>query len=183
MTHARTPYLCLILATLVAGCETSASRILSALGGETRYGKYDVKWDAIPALQNRVPDGLTPLIFIFSSTDPADSNGVTQADWERRAAQSGMTVSDLKNVVFGGEVYKGPDGELRVCTIAAIQKGLCGKKLGLSVGQRAKMAETILGQSTACRWVRFDPAYHRAAATNLGAQDFTLHVAADCSAR
>lgn len=154
-------------------------------GGSKAQGKaqidgYSVSWGAISALKDRVPQGLTPLMFRYSSLGGAPSNGVTQQDWEREAQKWGMGVSDLKSTVFGGSAYKGPDGALRVCTISAIQRGLCGKKLGLSVARRVAYAERIITQSGQCRWVGFDPSYNARTARSLGAEDFSLHVAADC---
>ena len=170
--------ICMLAITMIAGCGSSGHG--AKLGGNAVSGNYNVKWGAFPQMQARVSKGLTPLFFSFSAMDPVDSNGVTQADWERRAARTGMSVSDLKAVVFGGSAYKGPDGELRVCTISAIQRGLCGKKLGLSVEQRAEIAKSIIDQSSVCRWVGFDPGYNRLTSYQLGAEEFTLHVAADC---
>ena len=164
--------------SMIAGCGPSGHG--SKPGGNAVSGNYSVKWGAFRQMQSRVPKGLTPLFFSFNATGATDANGVTQADWERRAARSGMSVSDLKTVVFGGSAYKGPDGELRVCTISAIQRGLCGKKLGLSVEQRAEIAKSIINQSSVCRWVGFDPGYNRLTSYQLGAEDFTLHVAVDC---
>ncbi len=150
------------------------------LGGDAKIDNYSVRWSAVPALRNRVPQGQTPLIFQFSSLGPSSGNGVTEQDWEREAKKRGMSVGDVKSVLFGGSAYKGPDGELRVCTISAIQRGLCGQSLGLSIAERAAYAQRILAQNSKCRWTGFDPNYHALTAFNLGAEDFTLHVAAEC---
>ncbi len=80
---------------------------------------------------------------------------------------------------FGGSAYKGPDGELRMCIIAAIQKGFCATSFRLSVVERAKLAERALAADSRCRWLGFDPTYHSMVARTLGAEDFTLHVEAD----
>ncbi|MBM1310567.1 hypothetical protein JQT66_10345 [Sulfitobacter mediterraneus] len=169
----------LVSALFLTNCgATSGSS--SKLGGDAKVDNYSVRWSAVPALQNRVQQGQTPLVFQFSSLGPSSSNGVTEQDWEREAKKRGMGVSDVKSVLFGGSAYKGPDGELRVCTISAIQRGLCGKKLGLSIAKRAEYAQRILAQNGKCRWTGFDPNYHARTAFSLGAEDFTLHVAAEC---
>jgi hypothetical protein len=129
--------------------------------------------------EKHVPKGLTPLVFSFSSTRPADNNGVTEADWERTAAKFGMGVSDTKSS-FGGAAYKGPDGDLRICTVIAIRKGFCGKSRGLSEEKRVAFAQKALGGSLQCRWVGFDAGYNRAASRLMGAEEYILNVAADC---
>ncbi len=168
-----------MFAIFLTACVSSTGNDVSRAGGEATLGGFNVRWSPIPALKSRVPTGHTPLIFTFTNLKPTYSKGVTEADWERRAQKTGMAVSDLKNFM-GESAYKGPDGELRVCTYFAIQKGLCGKKLGLSVQKRAAMAQSVLAQSDRCQWIGFDPNYHRLNAHQLGAENATLHVAASC---
>lgn len=166
--------LCAML--VLAGCGSSTS---TTQRETAQFGPYLVRFIPIPALKERVPDGLTPLMFTFSWADPNTNTGITEADWEREAARAGLTVELLKRV-HGEDFYKGPDGSLRKCTYFAKSKGLCGKPLGLSISQRSDLAKKLLARSTACNWVGFDQAYHTRAAYNLGAQDDTLHVAAAC---
>lgn len=169
------------LLLLVAGCVAATSPgVTRSAGGTGRIGNYEVRWRSVPSLASQVPAGLTPLMFIYRSLQPAPANGVTERDWERAAAQHGMSVSDVKHAVFGGQAYKGPDGQLRVCTVYAIQKGLCGRRPGLSVSQRAAMAQRLLAAGGNCRWVGLDPRFNARIAGLNGAETFTLYLAADC---
>lgn len=163
----------------LAGCVSSGSDVKS-IKGEAQVDKFSVTWGAIPVFKDRVPKGTTPLIFTFTSLSPASNNGVTEQDWLRESEKTGMSVSDLKSVVYGGSAYKGPNGDLRVCTIHAIQQGFCGEKLGLSVAKRAEYARRALKQNSRCQWIGFDPSYNALASHMAGAETFTLHVAAKC---
>ncbi|MFY0596747.1 MAG: hypothetical protein JXQ85_09975 [Cognatishimia sp.] len=166
-------------ALMLMACMSSTGGDASKLKGGATIDGFNVGWGAIPYLASSAPQGHTPLIFTFTSLTSSYGKGVTEADWERRAKKTGMAVSDLKNLM-GESAYKGPDGELRVCTIHAIQRGLCGKKLGLSVQKRADLARRALALSDRCQWVDFNAAYHTQAAYRLGAVDETLHVTAVC---
>lgn len=169
----------LSIVLLIAGCSSSPNRGASKFSGVAKSGTYSVKWNVLPVMKSKVPKGLTPLMFNFSSLIPAPSNGVTQQDWEREAARSDMHVDDFKTL-YGGAAYYGSDGILRSCIILAIQAGHCGRRLGLSIEQRTRMAEQILASSSQCRWVGFDPQYHQMVSYQLGAEDYFLHVPADC---
>ncbi|UZD89753.1 hypothetical protein [Cognatishimia activa] len=169
-----------VSALVLAACVSSPSGSVSKLRGTANVEGYNVSWGALQKSIAKVPNGKTPLIFTFKSLTPTYSKGVTEADWERRAAQTGMAVSDVKTFL-GESAYKGPDGELRVCTIHAIQRGLCGKKLGLSIQKRVDFAKRTLALSDRCEWVGFDTGYHSQTAYRFGAVDETLHVAAVCN--
>ena len=149
-------------------------------GGEEQIGDFRVKWRTVDTYEDRVTEGLTPLVFIFSSNVPQPDNGVTEDDWIKEAARLGMSVEMTKSTIHGGSAYKGPDGNLRTCTISAIQRGLCGRKLGLSIDQRTSMAKTLLDSSDKCQWVGFDARYNALASVQAGAEQFTLHVPAKC---
>jgi len=168
-----------VFSLLMACSANQFSNGAKRINGGAEFGKYKVVWASLSALQDRAPEGLTPLIFSFSSNDPAANNGVTQEDLQKAADELGMPVGDI-DIVYGKTPYKTADGRLAACTFGAISKGLCGKKLRLSVEQRADMAEKALAQSNECAWVKFDPAYNAANSFQLGAVDFTLHVLASC---
>ena len=168
---------CTAIALLaLVGCSTSSN----PGGGNAVFGEYEVKWSALHGMSAGATQGKTPLIFTYSSNQPDANNGVTEADWALRAAESGIGVSDLKSL-FGGSAYKGPDGKLRMCTIAAIQKGYCATNFRLSIAQRVLLAERALAKNAICQWIGFDPSYHHGMARHLGAEGFSLHVLADCA--
>lgn len=168
------------MSSLVAltGCETSSGSS-TKYSGEAQIGSFDVKWDRLPFAADRVPSGQTPLLFRFSALNPSAGNGVTEADWEQEAKRRGIAVHHLKAAI-GSDAFKGANGNLQTCTILTIQRGLCGKKLGLSLSKRIQMAKTALAAQGKCKWTGFDPAYHGPLAYILGAEDYTLHIAAVC---
>lgn len=173
----QTLFLSLVI-VLISGCGTTRKQ--SLFSGQDNVGDFEVSWDHVPVFDERVADGLTPLIFNFFSTLPENKTRLSETEWAEVASELGWQVSITK-VAYGKDAYFGPDGKLRKCTIFAVQKGLCGQKLGLSIEQRVQMAKQLLETSEECEWVSFDGAYHARAAFDLGAQDFTLHVPAKCS--
>lgn len=168
-----------LIAVLVSSCATGSK--LSPFGGQALVKDVQVRWDHIPALQDQVSEGLTPLVFSFVSKSIQNNDKpISDKDWADEAARLGTDVSVAKSI-YGKSAYIGPDGIFRKCTIAATERGLCGERSGLSVEQRADMAEQLLGVSTACEWAGFDEAYNTLQSTRLGAAEFSLHVAAKCS--
>ena len=163
---------------LVACVGPGAGNLGSAGKSEAIMGPYRVTWMKGPEL-TRQQDGLTPLMFMFAWASPAAGSGVTEADWQNEATRQGVDVFTLRTIM-GPEVYKSGAGRLAICTIGAIDAGLCGRQLNLSVAQRAAMAQQALGASQSCRWVGFDPAYHAMVANAAGTASHMLHVRADC---
>ena len=133
-------------------------------------------------MKPQVPAGLTPLIFTyhFAEAFPREP-GVTDELLQARADELDMPVSDMVSVIYGRHPYIHPSGQLASCTMAAVEKGWCGKKLGLSIEQRVQIAKQLLDMTEECRWVGFDPAYNRRASRSLGAEASILNIAADCS--
>ena len=148
--------------------------------GKAAVGTTVVSYDPVPALQGLTRPGLTPLLFRFTDTGPRSTNGVTDADWARAAQKAGMAVSDLRSSVYGGSAYKTATGDLAVCTMLAISRGLCAGPEILPVARRVALAEQALSGS-ACRWVGFDPAFNADQSRRMGADDFILVVQVDCS--
>ena len=173
MTRAILLALCAILSACAGGGTSSAA------SGEATVGTTTVSFDPVPALQGQTRPGLTPLLFRFTDTGPRSTNGVTEADWALRAQRAGMAVSDLKSL-YGGSAYKTASGDIAVCTMLAISKGLCAGPEIMPVARRAALAEQVLAGST-CRWVGFDPAFNAVQSRMLGADDFILVVQAECS--
>jgi len=132
----------------------------------------------MPAKNRGVAKGLTPLIFIFVDTRPLP-NGLTEKEWEIEANKRGLDVETTKRV-FGPASYKGPNGQLRRCTILAARKGECKTNPAPSLDKRIDMAKRVLAQDPTCEWVGFDRAYNDRTAYTFGAEEFTLHVAAKC---
>lgn len=164
---------------LLAACVGAGSGNFGAGSkSEAIVGPYRVTWMKGPEL-TRQNDGLTPLMFMFAWASPADGSGVSEADWQREAALQGVDVYTVRTIM-GPEVYNGKNGRLAICTIGAIDEGLCGHQLNLSVAQRAVMAQQALAAAPTCRWVGFDPAYNALVSNAAGAASHTLHVRADC---
>ncbi|WP_426034055.1 hypothetical protein [Cypionkella sp. TWP1-2-1b2] len=67
-----------------------------------------------------------------------------------------------------------------ISTIGAIDAGLCGHQLNLSVAQPAAMAPQALAAAQSCHWVGFDPACLARVSNAAGAASHMLHVRADC---
>ncbi len=147
--------------------------------GQAIAGGYKVSWGSL-GRSGQAQRGLTPLAFFFIHANPSRSSNITESDWQREAQRLQTSVWTLKNVILKGNVYKTKNGNLAGCTYGAIQKGLCGKKLGLSVEQRAQIAQSVLARHKACRWVGFDPAYHARLSRQAGAANMSLHIQAKC---
>ena len=156
-----------------------------ALSGGKKYsgkalaGDYKVSWGSL-GRSAKSRQGLTPLVFFFTHANPSRPNNISESDWEREAQRLQTSVWTLKNVLLKGEVYKTRNGNLAGCTYMAIQKGYCGKKIGLSVEQRAHIAQSILARHKACQWVGFDPTYNARLSHQAGAANMSLHVQAKC---
>ena len=169
----------LVVVGLLAACVGAGSGNMGSGGkSEAIVGPYRVTWMKGPEL-TRQNDGLTPLMFMFAWASPAGGSRVTQADWQREATLQGVDVYTLRTIM-GPEVYNTANGRLAICTIGAIDQGLCGHQLNLSVAQRAAMAQQALGAAQTCRWVGFDPAYNARVSNAAGAASHMLHVRADC---
>lgn len=163
----------------VTGCATGGKKS-DLFTGQTVIGEFQVKWDYLPILKDKVAEKLTPLIFTYSSDAPKYNNGISNQDWINEAERLGTDVSTAK-VIYGNDAYIGENGKFAICTIGAIQNGLCGKKLGLSIEQRADMAMQMLDESAVCDWIGFDNDHHTLHAYKFGASEFTLHVIANCT--
>ena len=150
----------------------------SKFNGKETVGDYSVVWGSFR--NTKRPDGLTPLVFTFTYTNTNISSNVTEQDWQREAQRFGVSVATIKQIL-GKEAYKTPDGRLAGCTIVAIDKGDCGRKINLSTAQRTAIAQNILAKNSLCNWVGFDPAYHQKLAYQLGAESHMLHVRANCT--
>lgn len=176
-------YLAKILLTLgaiglIAACDTPSGA--GASRNQAVIGAYNVQWMQGPELGLSPGDTLTPLMFIFSVAGAGAASNVSESDWQREASLLGTDVFTLKNVILAGPVYLAANGRVASCTEAAINQGLCGPQLNLSVPERAAMAAQALAAGGGCRWVGFDPVYNQAVSNNAGAASQTLHVRADC---
>lgn len=173
-------YISVLMFTLVlTACSESSSQSSRGIGGEGIIGDYKVKWSRGPRVETPTNDNLTPLAFVFAWTASAGSNGVTQEDWQREADRFGVSTETMR-IVLGTTVRKTPDGRLAGCSMSAIEQGLCGRRLALSIDQRATMAQQMVDANAKCSWVGFDPAYNSRVTNMAGAASRTLHVRADC---
>ncbi|MDD9731994.1 hypothetical protein PVW46_18975 [Mameliella sp. AT18] len=146
--------------------------------GQAELGEYSISWRQMRS--DSGPREATPLFFVFGWNDAvkAKLGYAKEADFEREAKILGVSVQLVKSL-NGREAYVNRNGRVAQCTYIAIQNGLCGKRLNLSVSQRAALARKALEQHDRCRWIGFDPAYN-AQRSVAGAQDATLWVKADC---
>ncbi|MEM8577277.1 MAG: hypothetical protein AAGF60_05460 [Pseudomonadota bacterium] len=157
----------------ITACTAADQRRLVQIDGQT------VNYGPVPAASASVPDGLTPLLFTFSQTERRRRNGVTDAEFAQEAARRGISVETL-SISMADDPYIGPDGQMRVCTIRAIQRGLCRGPKPLSVAERVRIAERVLEGDPNCTWAGFDPAYNRQMSRSAGAAQYTLWLAAAC---
>jgi len=118
-------------------------------------------------------------LVMFTFSPMLAHSSVSEAQWAKEAARLGIDVGTAK-VILGPDVDVSRDGNLAMCTMAAIAEGLCGKARTLTVAQRAAAAQSILDQSKRCRWVGFDEGLNVRVSRAAGAEAFTLWVAADC---
>ncbi len=146
------------------------------LKGQAAVGAFQVGWGEY-GKQPKGPE--KTLLFVFSHKDPSVASGVSEADWAQEAKRQMVDVATLKSVL-GRDVYRPAQGGVAICTMGAVKKGLCGKKLGLSERARAEMAGAILAKDGRCAAQGFDAAYHRAMAQALGAVDNILVLRATC---
>ena len=175
---------------VVASCGGTSGSDSNTTRGSTVIGDYKVGWfpvtgKTIPVPATSWPSESNPTHLAFSFTFADNSSlknpGVTEADWEREAKLIGATVAHVKEISFSGSrVYKQSNGRLAPCTFWAIDRGLCGKKMNLSVSQRVALAQKALATSPKCRWVKFDPSFNSIYSNALGAASYSLHVRADC---
>lgn len=147
-----------------------------ALKGQAVVGKYAVAWGEFG---KQPAGGSKTLLFFFAWKDPSVGTGVSEADWQKEAARQKVSVADLKSAL-GGDVYRPAGGGVAICTMNAVKKGLCGKKLGLSEKARAEMAAAVLAKDGRCATSGFDAAYHRQMGAALGALDNILVLRATC---
>lgn len=166
---------CAILALAVVFAFSGAAQA-RALKGQAVVGKYAVGWGELGKQPARGPK---TLLFFFAWKDPTVSGGVSEADWQKEAARQKMSVADLKSIM-GSDVYRSARGGVAICTMGAVKKGLCGKKLGLSEKARAEMAAAVLAKDGRCASTGFDPVYHRQVGAALGAIDDILVLRAEC---
>ena len=166
----------LTLAILLTGC---AAPRQGSYGGTARSGEYTIKWSDLPAARDQVPAGLTPLKFVFSSTAPQPEGSLSEADWQKEAARTGVSVATLKGL-YAGQAYRAPDGSFRACTPEAIKAGKCRQPQALSIDQRVAMAKQILDANAQCKWVGFNPAFNQNLARQLGGEESRLYVQANC---
>jgi hypothetical protein len=166
-----------LVALIMALTACAPSGTSKGIKGNAIVGDYNVNW--VELGQSR-SGNLTPLIFFFSWANPSQNNNITKADWDREAARLNVDLYTLRKVMLKGEVYKTKQGNLAGCTYMAIEKGLCGRKLGLSVAERASIAQDLLSRDASCKWVGFDAAYNASMSRRAGADNMSLHVKADC---
>lgn len=167
-------------ALLLAACSSATGQPSRGPSGYATIGDYDIKWARGPEPLTAASDKLTPLMFLFFWAEPTGGTGVTEADWEQLALETDITVYILKKFFYVGEVYKTADGRIASCTQIAIGKGLCGRKLDLSVAQRAAMARRLIEANDDCSWVGLDTNYNTIQSYRAGAASASLHLRADC---
>lgn len=95
--------LMLILATfLITSCSVSGNRRIVEMDGyKINYGPTRVKSSA--------PAGRTPLLFTFTPGETHRLNGVTDAQFQKEAENSGLTVQTVK-ILYGEAPYIGKEG-------------------------------------------------------------------------
>lgn len=144
--------------------------------GQATVGDYRVGWGTMPRPAGERAD---VLLFTFVWKDPVPSRGVSEADWAFEAQRQGTDVYTLKTIM-GREVYRPARGGVAICTVSAIAKGLCGRKLGLSETKRAEIAASVLRVDGRCTAAPFDPAFNRRMSNAAGGVDQIVVLRAQC---
>ena len=170
----------LVTIVCVTGCAGPSETSGGKIGGAKRMGDVIVRWGSMPPAADSAPAGTTPLVFEFTSAEPRSDQAIPEERWVSTASGMRVTVENLKEVLEKNSVYLGPQGVMKVCDAKASQAGICGRPVGLTIGQRTKTARDLLSANPACTWLGFDPGYHARMVSAYGARDFTLHALADC---
>lgn len=144
--------------------------------GQASVGDYLVSWITMPRPAGERAD---VLLFTFVWKDPVPSRGGSEADWAFEAQRQGTDVYTLKTIM-GREVYRPARGGVAICTVSAIAKGLCGRKLGLSETKRAEIAASVLRVDGRCTAAPFDPAFNRRMSNAAGGVDQIVVLRAKC---
>ena len=169
----------MILACLLVGLSQAALADVRASGRAT-LGGAPVTWSTANAKLARSMGVEAPLSLVMFTFSPmVTGSSVSEEQWAKEAARQGTDVATIK-MILGPDVHVTKEGNLAMCTMVAIDEGLCGKARSLTVAQRAAAAQSILEQSRRCRWVGFDEGLNAVASRAAGAEAFTLWVAADC---
>jgi hypothetical protein len=171
-----------ILAGLLIGMFWQSGPALAEakISGRASLGNMPVSWSSVGARTARQMGVAAPATLIMFSFSPMTTGtSVSEAQWAKEAARLGVDVATATHLL-GSSVYVTKAGNLASCTMGAIEKGFCGRPTTLSVTQRAAAAKSIVEQTGRCTWTGFDEGLNARLASELGAGDHTLWVAADC---